>query len=279
VGEAQDPKTEALKTGVPSAVAFEGVAVPVVTKPIRLDDQSAIPPEEVDFVRANPDIYVGPGKPVTAAKAEEASLQLATGDVWVRTKIAGGDQAEIEPASHRGTKHRLGNGPPQIAEGPPRLGNGDAVAAGRNCGCESGGAVDSDAHAWLSAGIAGNRDVNVPFVRREQPPDCGGTPVARDCPPPKRKNRGDTAAFEADSLVSHRVDTTMKPVQTTGAQSGLNRIAVKTSGAQLVPADDAVLPTRHLGDHLVASGALFPHTGNKAPTPVSLPFVAGFRRP
>jgi len=37
-----------------------------------------------------------------------------------------------------------------------------------------------------------------------------------------------------------------------------------------------VLPTGDLCDYLVGLGAFLAHTASKAPTPVPLPFIAGF---
>ncbi len=95
--------------------------------------------------------------------------------------------------------------------------------------------------------------------------------MARDRRLAEGKNCGNAAAFEGDLRVTHGIHTAMKPMQMTGAQAGLDGVAVKAGVAQLVPADDTVLPTGNPGDHSIESGALFPHTGNKAPTPVPLP--------
>ena len=69
--------------GVPGAVALERGAVAVVAKAIRLDDQAAVAPEEVDLVRADECVDLWLGKAVAAAEAEEESLELAAGEVFV----------------------------------------------------------------------------------------------------------------------------------------------------------------------------------------------------
>jgi hypothetical protein len=108
--------------------------------------------------------------------------------------------------------------------------------------------------------------------------------MARDRPLAEGQNCGDAPAFKRHQRVAHCVDTAMKAMKMPSSQAALNSIPVKPCVAQLGPADYAVLPTGNRGDHLVESGALFPHMGNKSPTPVPRPppqsrriFIAGFR--
>jgi hypothetical protein len=87
MGEAQDPKTQALKVGVSGAVALEGRAVAVVAKPVGLHDQAAVTPEEVDFVWPDASVHLWPGKAVAAAEAQEGPLELAAGEVRLAPEI------------------------------------------------------------------------------------------------------------------------------------------------------------------------------------------------
>jgi hypothetical protein len=127
--------------------------------------------------------------------------------------------------------------------------------------------MDSQAGSRPPASIASDGDVDGTLVSRKNPPDRSRTSMARDRSIANRKDRGDAAAFEADVRMSHGIHAAVKPVQVTSTQPSLNRVAMKARVAQLMPADDTVLPSRDPGDHLVESGTLFPHTGNKAPTP------------
>src|SRR4051812_43085201 len=95
MGQAEDAKTQALKVGVPSAVALEGGSVAVVAEPVGLDDQAAVAPDEVDLVWPGAGIHLGHWKAVAPAERQEESLQLAAGEV-VAFEIAGADQAEVE---------------------------------------------------------------------------------------------------------------------------------------------------------------------------------------
>lgn len=61
----------------------------VVPEAIGLRDQVAGTPEEVDLVWAYSRIDFWLGKPVTAAEAQEHALELAAGEVWVGSEIAG----------------------------------------------------------------------------------------------------------------------------------------------------------------------------------------------
>jgi hypothetical protein len=60
--------------------------------------------------------------------------------------------------------------------------------------------------------------------------------MARDRSIANRKDRGDAAAFEADVRMSHGIHAAVKPVQVTSTQPSLNRVAMKTRVAQLIPA-------------------------------------------
>jgi hypothetical protein len=209
VGEAKDAKTQALKARVPGAVALEGIAMAVVAEAVGLDDETAIAPEEVDLVWADANVHLWLGKSVAAAEAQEHALEFAAGEVRIRPEVVRSDQAQIESAAHCGTKHRLGNAAPQIAQCPPRSGHRDAVAPGRYCGSEDGRAVDSEAGPRSPASIAGDSDVDVTVVSRKEAPDRGGTSMARDRPIANRKDRGGTLAFEADLRVPHRIHTSV----------------------------------------------------------------------
>lgn len=46
MGEAKDPKTPAVKGGIPGPVALKRVTVPVVAEAVDLDDQAPVVPEE-----------------------------------------------------------------------------------------------------------------------------------------------------------------------------------------------------------------------------------------
>lgn len=104
VGEAQDPETLALKMGIPSAVAFERVAMTVMTEAVGLDDQPAVPPEEVDLVRANPGIDLWLGKAVAATEAEEEPLELRPGEIGLRrSRWSGSGAGRVRGGAPDGT--------------------------------------------------------------------------------------------------------------------------------------------------------------------------------
>lgn len=88
MGEAQDPKTQALKVGVPGAVSLERGAVAVVAKTVGFHDQSAIAPEEIDLVWAQARVQLWLGKAVAAAEPAEDPLELAASQVGVPFQIA-----------------------------------------------------------------------------------------------------------------------------------------------------------------------------------------------
>jgi hypothetical protein len=72
---------EPLKTCVPGAIRLECGAVSVVLVSIHLDDQAAIPPEEVDLVSVDSLIDLRLGKVVAATESEEEPLELAAGEI------------------------------------------------------------------------------------------------------------------------------------------------------------------------------------------------------
>jgi hypothetical protein len=109
--------------------------------------------------------------------------------------------------------------------------------------------MDPQAGSRPAARIASNGDVDGSLVSRKKAPDRGGTSMARDRSIAHGKYGGDTTAFEADLRVTHRIHAAVDPVQMTSPQPTLNRVAMKARIAQLIPADDTVLPSRDPGDH------------------------------
>ena len=77
----------------------------------------------------------------------------------------------------------------------------------------------------------------------------------------------------------HRVNTAMKAVEATGFRSLRDALIADSGCAELCRANDAVLPTSHLGNQAVGIGTFLTHQVSKAPTPVSLPFIAGVAGP
>jgi hypothetical protein len=88
VGEAENPKPEALKVGVAGAVGLERGPIAVVAEAVGLDDQPAVPPEEVHFVPAYAGVHLRLGKAVAATEAQEDSLELAAGEVGLAPDVA-----------------------------------------------------------------------------------------------------------------------------------------------------------------------------------------------
>jgi hypothetical protein len=106
VGEAEDLEAQALKVGVPAAVALECVARAVVAEAVGLGDQATVAPEEVDLVRAHARVCLGLGKAVTAAQGEEHPLELGAGEVVGPLEVAVPDQAQIQGTPDGGPEHR-----------------------------------------------------------------------------------------------------------------------------------------------------------------------------
>ena len=73
--------------GVARPVSLECEAVAVVTKAVRLDDQPAVAPEEIDFVRAGVRVEHWLEKAMAATEAQEDSLELAAGEVVLALEI------------------------------------------------------------------------------------------------------------------------------------------------------------------------------------------------
>jgi hypothetical protein len=123
---------------------------------VGLDDQAAVAPEEVDLIRPDARVDLWLGKAVATAEGEEETLELAAGEVplWLQFRLR--DQPQIEGSADRTPENRLRNGGMEVAKRASRLGYRDAVAAGRNCGSEGGGAVDRDAAAPPASAVASN---------------------------------------------------------------------------------------------------------------------------
>jgi hypothetical protein len=79
--------------GVTRAVGFEGSAAAVMPKAVRLHDQRAVPPQEVDLVASDASIHLGSWEAMAAAQPEKQTLELATGEVWVGTQVLFADEA------------------------------------------------------------------------------------------------------------------------------------------------------------------------------------------
>ena len=108
MGEAKDPKTPAVKGGIPGPVALKRVTVPVVAEAVDLDDQAPVAPEEIDLVGSDTRIHVGQGKAVAPAEVEKQPLELAAGEVRV-AELLGADQSKIESPPHGAPVDRVGN--------------------------------------------------------------------------------------------------------------------------------------------------------------------------
>jgi hypothetical protein len=137
---------------------------------VGFDDQLLGAPEEVDFVGAETDIHFGLGKAVAAAETEEEPLEFTTGEVGFLVELLFSDQPQVQGSSDRRLENRLGRGAVQVPERPRRLGNRDAVPAGRNCGNEGVGSVDRDPRAFPASPVSGDAYVDRARVRLEHPP-------------------------------------------------------------------------------------------------------------
>jgi hypothetical protein len=69
------------------AVTLERVAIPVVSEAICLNDQPAVTPEEVDFVRTDTCVDLWLGEAVAAAEAEKKTLELGASEVGIGTEV------------------------------------------------------------------------------------------------------------------------------------------------------------------------------------------------
>src|SRR5262245_15157244 len=95
MSESEDSKAQALKGGIPRAVALEGRAIAVKAIAVDLDDQARDAPEEVDFVLGDADVDLRLREAVVAAQAQEDPLQLAASEIRLGHS-GGSDQAEVE---------------------------------------------------------------------------------------------------------------------------------------------------------------------------------------
>ena len=213
MGEAQDTETQALKEGVPSAVALEGVAVPVMTKPIGLDDQAAVTPEEVDLVGAHASVDLRLRKAVAPAEGEKEALELAAGEVRWLAQIGAGDQPQVERAADRRTEQRLGNGAVKVAEGAGGLRHCDAVAAGRSSGNEGVGSMHPDSLSGSAASVTWDGGLDRSRVGPQHPPDGGSAPAADGRPFPESKHGRHAARLEGEAGVADGVHPAVKAVK------------------------------------------------------------------
>jgi hypothetical protein len=81
VSQGQNLVTEGSKGETASAVVLESRTPSVVAIAIGFHDQHLVAPEEIGEVRTDADIDLGHRQPVTVAKAEEITLEIAASTV------------------------------------------------------------------------------------------------------------------------------------------------------------------------------------------------------
>jgi hypothetical protein len=82
----------------------------------------------------------------------------------------------------------------------------------------------------------------------------------------------------AEVPVSHRIDAAVDAVEAPRFHASPDSGRIKIRSNELLERDDAVLPTRSLGNDLIWAGELFSHTDNKSPaTDRALVFVVSWR--
>jgi hypothetical protein len=77
-------------------------------------------------------IHLGRGKAVTVTQTPKEPLEFAAGEVVVVSELGRRNQAEIKRAANGALVRRQAKVAVEVPEGPTWLGDGDAVAAGRD---------------------------------------------------------------------------------------------------------------------------------------------------
>jgi hypothetical protein len=248
MGEAKDAKTQALKMGVPSAVALKSRAVTVMPEAVGLDDQAAIAPEEVDLEPIDPGVHLRRWKAVPATEAPKEALQFAAGEVFVRSELARRNQAQVQSSADRATVDGLGNSAMEILQRARGLRHHDVVTACGNTGNEGVGSVDPDAGTLLASAVAWGRDVDRPGMRLKDSPEGRSAAVADDRTLTERQHSGHAPAFEGDPGVADGVDPAMKAVKAPSLRAFGHGCSAEPSRPELSRADHAVLVRSDLGD-------------------------------
>ena len=213
VGEAQDAVAQALKARVTFAIGLEGGAVAVVPEAVGLRDQLVVAPKEIDLVCADAGIHLWLGKAVATAEVEEEPLELAACELILALEVSRVDEAQIQRTADRPSKDRLGNGAMEVTERPRRLGDRDAVAAGRNSGNEGVGSVDRYAVAPLMATVSGHRDMDRAVARCQETPQGRGAAVANNGIVCECEYCRHAPALEAESRMPDGVNPAMKTME------------------------------------------------------------------
>jgi hypothetical protein len=219
VGEAQDPEAEALQLRVASTVGFEGSTVAVVSESIGLDDNSAIPPEEVHLVGPEASIHLWLGKAVTAADGEEATLELAAGEIGLSFQIGIGDQTEIECSADGLLVEGAWDYAVEVPKSSRGTSDGHIGAPGHETGNEGGGPMDSDAGTALPATVRWEGDVNRSGARGKHPPEHRSASMAHRRALTESEGSRHAPAFEGQSGVADGINTAMKAVKSGGSGS------------------------------------------------------------
>jgi hypothetical protein len=75
IREANHFESEQLQTQVPRPIGLERRANAVIAVAVQLHDEVSFPPEEIDLVRADANVCLGPLDAVAAAKTEKPPLE------------------------------------------------------------------------------------------------------------------------------------------------------------------------------------------------------------
>jgi hypothetical protein len=241
VGESEDPKTQALKVGVPGTVALERGAVGVMAESVRLDDQAPIAPEEVDLVRTDARIDPWRGKVVATAEAEEETLELAARELLLRSELFGTDQTQVQGSADSVAVHGLWNCAVKVAESAGRPCHCDGLVAGRNIGNEGPGSVNLDAGTLSAATVSRDAHVYRPRLRLEHSPKRRRTLMAHDGPVAKGEHGCHTPAFEGEAGMADGVNPSMNTVEPPGLRPFGNGCSAEPRRSELGRGDHAVL--------------------------------------
>jgi hypothetical protein len=209
--EPENLKSLCPQVEVAPPVVAKGLAAPVVAIAIGLDSKPTVAPEKVDQVAANANVDFGRRQHVPPADPQKVSLQVAA------SAIAADMLAERQPEyiglPNRPAPLRLRDNTTNVGDRSRRGGHRDAIATGDMAWEKRRTTMQPNAPLWLSASMVRNHRFDRAGRLLQQSPESRCAPVADDRPLSAGEGCRQPTTFRRKPRMTHRINTTMNPVQ------------------------------------------------------------------